>query len=167
MPSLTTFLLACGVAASAASAPAGDAMQSPRCTRALEALRAHEAQLPASAAQAASSALARAAALRRAAARECLGGPGFVPPPQMHREPVRVPPVAPPASGAPPARPVSALPPPRGPAIAPAAPPAVFVTSCDAGGCWASDGSYLSRVGGQLFGPRGLCSVTGVSVSCP
>lgn len=161
---LTLLVLAAGVAASAASAPAGDPMQSPRCTRALEALRAHEAQLPASAAQGASSALARAAALRRAAQRECLGGPGAVPPPQMHREPVRVPPV----SGAAPVPPGLPLRPAPAPTAAPApAAPATFVTACDAGGCWTSDGSYLSRVGGSLFGPRGLCSVVGSTVSCP
>ncbi|MCW5666793.1 MAG: hypothetical protein KIT35_23415 [Piscinibacter sp.] len=88
------------VLAAAASAPAGTPPLSPRCERALEALRVHEAQLPASGAAGSAAALAKAAALRRNAARECLGGPGAVPPPQMHREPLRVPPVAAPASAA-------------------------------------------------------------------
>lgn len=91
MPALAPLLIAAGVSAAAASAPVGDPLQSPRCQRALEALRAHEAQLPASAAQASPAALAKAAALRRNAQRECLGGPGAVPPPQMHKAPASAP----------------------------------------------------------------------------
>jgi len=41
------------------------------------------------------------------------------------------------------------------------------ITSCDAGGCWANDGSRLNRVGPNLWGPRGICSVQGSLLQCP
>ena len=76
--------------------------------------------------------------------------------------------------------PISVLPPPApGPAPALPAlrepPPAVarppdrprFITTCDAIGCWADDGSRLDRVGPDLRGPRGLCTVQGTLLTCP
>jgi hypothetical protein len=41
------------------------------------------------------------------------------------------------------------------------------ITSCDAGGCWANDGSRLNRVGPNLWGPRGVCTVQGTLLQCP
>jgi len=41
------------------------------------------------------------------------------------------------------------------------------ITSCDPGGCWANDGSRLNRVGPNLWGPRGICTVQGSLVQCP
>ena len=52
--------------------------------------------------------------------------------------------------------------PPRAPAERPYA-----ITSCDSGGCWANDGSRLNRVGPNLWGPRGICTVQGSLVQCP
>lgn len=63
-----------------------------------------------------------------------------------------------------------AAPRPAGPAAPPAAPPPALprtLTTCDANGCWTSDGQRLQRVGPQLLGPRGFCSVTGAAVQCP
>ena len=42
-----------------------------------------------------------------------------------------------------------------------------FITTCDAIGCWADDGSRLDRVGPDLRGPRGLCTVQGTLLTCP
>ena len=153
-------------AATAVPAQAPPALQSPRCSRALEALQANEAALPASGAAssaAARDALARHEGLRREAARECLGGTGRAQPSHSTRAPLVVPPTALPS---PPAAPV--LPPVRPPVQQPpnAGAPLV-ITGCDAAGCWTSDGGYLQRSGGTLFGPRGLCSVLGRTVTCP
>jgi hypothetical protein len=55
-------------------------------------------------------------------------------------------------------------------AVAPATPrtqPPLSVTSCDALGCWANDGTRLQRVGPSLLGPRGYCSTAGTALSCP
>ena len=41
------------------------------------------------------------------------------------------------------------------------------ITSCDAGGCWANDGSRLNRLGPNLWGPRGICTVQGSLLQCP
>lgn len=153
------------LAAGAAAQPQ-DALQTPACRRALDALQAHEAQLPvqgSASSPATRDALARHAGLRRQAARACLGGSGTEPPPQRLRAPVVVPPAGvplPPAAPAvPPARPPALpVPPPGGPLV---------ITRCEAAGCWASDGAYMPRAGAHLFGPRGLCSVQGATVHCP
>jgi hypothetical protein len=51
--------------------------------------------------------------------------------------------------------------------VAPRAPPApLTVGACDPGGCWASDGSRLQRVGPQLLGPRGFCTQQGAFLHC-
>ncbi len=54
---------------------------------------------------------------------------------------------------------------------APSAPvtqrPLLSITSCDANGCWSSDGTRLQRFGSQLLGPRGFCNVQGSVVNCP
>lgn len=42
-----------------------------------------------------------------------------------------------------------------------------IVTTCDASGCWDSEGRRLNNAGPVLMGPRGLCSGTGLTVSCP
>ena len=60
----------------------------------------------------------------------------------------------------------------RPPVIAPSAPavdaakPAA-VTACDPGGCWDSQGRRLERIGPQLTGPRGACTVQAGVVQCP
>jgi hypothetical protein len=105
----------------------------------------------------------RLAALRRAAARACLGTHADVlPAPQRILQPpiVQAPVLPPPASA--PRMPLPAItlpPPPERPR---------FVTSCDPGGCWASDGTRLPRAGPHhLMGPSGFCMQQGALLSCP
>lgn len=60
-------------------------------------------------------------------------------------------------------------------AVAPPPPPAItrppVITTCDAGGCWDSDGRRLNRAGPVLIGPGGACSgsasATASGVQCP
>lgn len=82
-------------------------------------------------------------------------------------------------SGAP--QPAQRVPPPAigGTAPAPAqprvaAPPAPLeiprpttITSCDASGCWDSEGRRLNQTGPLLIGPRGVCTLQGGIVNCP
>lgn len=97
---------------------------------------------------------------RQEAVRTCLGGDAPSEPranrwavePIRVPAPVIVPPQMPPAALAP--RP---LPPP----VAIERP--ATITSCDAHGCWASDGARLQRIGPGLGGP---CVVTGASAFC-
>lgn len=102
-------------------------------------------------------------ALRGAAASACLGSsqlpsrparvlqaPISVPPPQIEL-PQRVAPA-----------PAPSLPPPP---VAIGRPPTP--ATCDAGGCWTSDGTQLRHVPPNLVGPAGLCSQAGGMVYCP
>jgi len=159
--------LACG----AGVAQESDRLKSADCRQALDALQAQEASAlvvpeEGQQAQAASrgEVLKRLEPLRRHAARACLGGRGHPPPPaQRFAQPgVTVPPVV--------IRPL-ALPPPLTVAPTLSLPtqvkPPLTVTTCDATGCWASDGSRLQRLGPNLLGPRGLCTVQGMVLSCP
>lgn len=41
------------------------------------------------------------------------------------------------------------------------------ITSCDAGGCWDSEGVRLNRSGPNLIGPRGPCTAQGDLFICP
>jgi len=180
---------AVGVADAAhTQAGAADALQAPECRAALAALQELEAaalassatqraparRAPPAAAHAGSAAPRPAlrtarpaidpqlAAAQRRAARSCLASRADPPlPGRLAQPPVAVPPVAnarpPPTSTAP------TLPPTRSPG--PTAP--VSITSCDAAGCWTSDGARLNRVGPTLWGSRGACSVVGAVVQCP
>lgn len=100
--------------------------------------------------------------LRREAALACLGGPPDAVPPLRTGQPtIAAPPPAPaavPISLLRPAAAAPALPRPAGP---------VSISSCDATGCWASDGTRLQRAGPNLLGPRGLCTAAGGIVNCP
>jgi hypothetical protein len=149
-------------------AMAADPLESPECRRSMERLRMQEAALPASApapAQAAAAVPSLPPALREArrqAARACLGTQAdtLPAPPRRVEPPVGVLPPAPPRLV--PARPVPA------PAPVLSAPPApATLTSCDPGGCWTSDGTRLQRVGPNLLGPRGFCTVTAAQPMCP
>ena len=171
------------IAESAASAPnapsaaLGDPLESAECRRALAALNAEEAAVAES--SRASGAVtandrrlidARLAPLRRQAARACLARRGdpamlssarLVRPPPIAAAPVAV---APASVAAPTAATARAAPP------APLAPPVerpYAITSCDPGGCWANDGSRLTRVGPNLWGPRGICTMQGSLLQCP
>lgn len=164
------FALAAALFAGSATAQPVDSVASVGCREALAALQAQEAAVLAAspAAGRADPALqhqppARLLALRREAARACLGGSGELPPPQqVAQPPIVVAPIRVARPAAAPALPTGPVRPPP----PPAAPPAT-ITGCDTAGCWASDGSRLTRAGPNLQGPRGLCSVQGTLLVCP
>lgn len=167
--------LTCAIVANVAAAQAADAppstrdpLQAPDCRRALQALRVQEARAEA-AASAPSDAHRRGPVAgleeaRRRAAQACLASRADQPPqPQrLAQPPVAVPPVTM-ARPAPPSPPLPPAP--------PSAPKPVdrprFITSCDAVGCWADDGSRLDRVGPNLWGKRGPCTLVGTLLQCP
>jgi hypothetical protein len=162
--------LTVALAASAAVAQEGNRLQSADCRNALDALQTQEAAAAASPRSSSQiegregrSVPAGLKAVRHRAAIACLGGRADSPAPagRLAQPPISVAPITY-APAAPPPRPA-------GPALAlpkKVEPPTV-VTACDSAGCWASDGSRLQRVGPNLLGPRGLCSVQGALLHCP
>jgi len=170
-------LLASNVVLAPAAAASGDPLESVECRRALAVVDSEEAAV-AEASRASGGVTAndrrlidaKLAPARRRAASACLARQADASTLPAQR-PVRPPPVATaPMAVAPAARPAlaAALPPtaPLAPTIPRAGSP-YAVTSCDAGGCWANDGSRLNRVGATLWGPRGACSVQGSMLQCP
>jgi hypothetical protein len=155
----------------------GDPLKSPTCHAAVDALQVREAE--ARAARFTESpadrvrqrdATARLQAARKQTAQACLRGSGDPPPPaSVAPPPVAVPPVdvtAPPRPPLPlPSAPAASAPPAAAAPPRPQPPP--IVTSCDAAGCWTSDGKWLPRAGATLIGPRGPCTVQGVLLNCP
>ena len=150
----------------------GDALQSAECRSALAAMQAQETAAAAAAPSAGPgadegahmAALARLNAARDQAARACLQGrmdqparPGRLAVPPTSLPPL---PVTPQLAPLPPAPAGIPVPLPR-----PAAP--ASITSCDALGCWASDGTRLQRAGPNLIGPRGFCTAPGGVLHCP
>jgi hypothetical protein len=152
--------------ASGASLEPNDPLQAPECREAIDALGSKEAAA-ASAPAAATGTHAvdpKLMAARKRAAQVCLAARADPPPavgrlaqPPLAVPPVidRRPPIAPPAPTA------------ASPTRVPTAPPLVSITSCDAAGCWMSDGTRLNRVGPTLWGRRGACTVQGTVVRCP
>ena len=162
---LSCLLAVAAVLASPAAAEQHeDPLKSPACRAAVDALQVREAEVRAARSTESPAdrvrqpeAMARMQAARKQAAQACLRGSGDRPPPAyVAPPPVAVLPSAP-AGRAPPA---AAAPLPR-----PQPPP--IVTSCDAAGCWTSDGKWLPRAGSTLIGPRGPCTVQGVLLNCP
>ena len=149
----------------AATAGAADAdPQSNACQQALAALQARESELAAGAQTPPRTPTdARWQTLRAEAARACLGRESTapVPPPRSALPPIVVPPVTPPAAADTPRRTPAPLPPPL-----PTSRPPVFVMSCDALGCWTSDGARLPHVGRNPLDARVRCSVQGQLVMC-
>lgn len=155
----------------------GDPLQSAECQQALESLQVREAAVIAAAHAAPEMPPAAAAlqAARRQAARDCLAARADPPTPRSSAPPLALqrfaqPPLAVPpvraSSGALPAAPLPLplpLPPPAAPGRAERP---TFVMSCDVVGCWANDGSRLDRVGPNLWGPRGACTVQGTLLQC-
>jgi hypothetical protein len=168
----------------AATAACADeaAMRSDACRHALQALQAREAALarpqptapasappqPTAAASAPPDAKPRLVGdrtwqtLRARAAQACLGGAPDAPRPlpRSGLPPIAVPPVAaePTPLRLPSARPAPAIEPRR---------PTPMVNSCDAGGCWMSDGSRMPQVGkNPLVDPKVRCTVQGAFVLC-
>lgn len=170
---MTRGLFAFGIAIAASTAaaqPAGTLMSS-ACRAALESLQAHETALLAAprtdtqpATRAQRNPDAQLERLRRAAARACLGDNADGPPPPPSQQFAPPPIVVPSITGArrPPPSPMA----PAAPLLKPAEPPTA-VLGCDAIGCWANDGSRLMRVGPNLLGQRGLCTVQGAVLHCP
>jgi hypothetical protein len=159
-------------------AAAVDPLHTPECLQAQEALAAYERapdapDAPIAHAASAPSVPPRLRALRAQVARVCLASSLDAPRPQRQ---LQAPQTVPPVGGAQPLRvaplgPVlpgqpghSGQRPNPGPV---AQPPLRSITSCDAGGCWASDGTRLQRMGPSLVGPQGACSVSGSVLSCP
>jgi hypothetical protein len=171
-------LLGAFVTPSPATAAPGDPLESDACRRALAELNSEEAAVAersrASGGVSANERRlidARLAPARRHAARECLArhadpaslsSQPLVRPSPVVAAPLAVAPASAPSLGAPT---VSARATP--PALRPLADKPYAITSCDAGGCWANDGSRLNRVGPSLWGPRGICTVQGSLLQCP
>lgn len=157
-PRLAGLLLA--LAAGVAPAQPGPPIDSPACRRALDTLDDREA------------AAARDRALRgaletarRQAALACLGGrdaPASAAAPRAGQPSVTSVPTGPRPTVAVPRPPPAAVPPP-----VPRPAPLLTITTCDATGCWTSDGTRLQRVGPNLLGPKGLCTTSGAVVTCP
>ena len=168
---LTLALAGSAVAARAADAPRapGDPLESADCRRALEALRTQEAAAVAEASRPSDGGRprvpdARFEASRRQAAQACLASRADPPtrPQRFAQPPIAVSPIAVVPPRAQPPLPIAPVgPPPK------AVEPPRFILSCDPGGCWANDGSRLNRVGPNLWGSRGMCSVQGTLLQCP
>jgi len=164
------------LAAAVACADESD-MRSDACRDALRALQAREAALAGGAASAPTRPTPPPTAqpdarprlvgdrtwqtLRARAAQACLGGAPDAPRPlpRSALPPIAVPPVA-----VEPA-PTRALPSPPPPAIE-LRRPSPTVSSCDAGGCWMSDGSRMPQVGKNPVDPKVRCAVQGAFVLC-
>lgn len=155
------------------SLSAQDLPGSAACRAALQALsQAEEALIAASAASAPATAdadrqravTARLLPLRQRVADVCLGGMTTSPPPSQHTW-IGEMPTRPGSRAAPEVRmpqinvPVVTIPPPR-------FEPPVTVT-CNGMSCVASDGSALTRIGPNVIGPKGPCSLAGAQVRCP
>ena len=150
-------------------------LDSPACRRAIAALDAQEAA--AGSAPRASAPLdshgvplldPKLAASRRRAAASCLARRADPPAEAFVRPaPIVVAPFTAGVQPAPGSRAVATAPPVVVPEPARPAQRPYAITSCDAGGCWANDGSRLNRVGPSLWGPRGVCTVQGTLLQCP
>jgi hypothetical protein len=163
-------LSSCLLAASAWAQVPG----SPACQQAMSELQAQESAVLASRGTGATAApspsdsavaAARLQPWRERASRACLGAAGnaYAAPTRTARDPVSVAPVT---LGPP----VKMPPAPTAPA-APAAPlrsdALTTIVGCDVSGCWASDGSRLTRNGSVLTGPHGTCTQQGAVLRCP
>jgi len=164
-------VIAAAVSASTIAAPSTDPLHADGCVSAMSALHDVEDAVVASAKASPgvsafdSRVLSQLADLKRLAARTCLGGDGTLSkaPRPASQQPVFVAPtvVFPWPSG--PQLPARTTAPPSPVSVA----PLKSITSCDAAGCWVNDGTRLQRIGPQLLGPRGFCSVLGSMVNCP
>ncbi|MET0311624.1 MAG: hypothetical protein ABW051_06200 [Burkholderiaceae bacterium] len=73
----------------------------------------------------------------------------------------------PPVAVPPPATAIRPVQPPAAPLPPVAIPRPSTVTSCDAGGCWDSNGARLNRIGPGLSATTGPCTVQGAFAYCP
>jgi hypothetical protein len=151
-------VLALVLAAAVAHAQPGDPLHSPECGIAREQL---ERALDDASRKVAGS-RERLVVARKQAVEACLGREsgervrsGAPDPAIAVAPPVMQPPHAPPVPA------VVASPPP------PVYVPPPVVTTCDATGCWDSNGQRANNLGPMLVGPRGACTVAGGVVHCP
>jgi hypothetical protein len=165
------------IAAALVFAPAfglADALQSPACLSALEALtqaedEAHGTPGVPAAPEGGANAPRPAAALvaaRRNVAQACLGTEDTTPPRERYSPPVAVERLQQPGPPSPPPGPVQ-RPPVQPVSPAPRPDPLHMTTLCDATGCWTNDGIRLQRQGPVLMGPRGPCLQIGAVLNCP
>ncbi|MBI2769712.1 MAG: hypothetical protein HYX47_08820 [Burkholderiales bacterium] len=158
---LSQALSAAGFALAACTAQAqrADLMSSPGCVAARQ-------QFEAALAAGTRTAPPQLAVARRRTALACFGSepdtaqgaPAAPSPPAVAVRPVD------PLVGSPTLRaaPMLAAPPPP---VAIARPP--VITTCDAGGCWDSDGQRHNQMGPLLAGPRGACTLQAGVLVCP
>ncbi|MEO6746406.1 MAG: hypothetical protein ABIN08_18150 [Caldimonas sp.] len=166
-------VMAGGVGAAEPAPASGDPLHSAECQSALQALQTAEStaeSVPPTArpneAPSSRTPAPNLVAARRQAATTCLAGRAdSLPQAQRFAQPPFV--VAPVARAASPrpAIPLSSPSPAPMQPNAPAAPTSIL--SCDIVGCWANDGSRLNRVGPNLWGSRGACTVQGTLLHCP
>ncbi|MED5622368.1 hypothetical protein [Ideonella sp. BN130291] len=149
--------------------PPADPLHTVECRDALNALQVEEERATASAASAPRQPPRPGSAVDKArhrAARACLRSQADPPPAGRMAQPaVSVPSTSLPSAALPP-MPRPAVPATPAPPVAMPPPPTV-VTHCDAGGCWASDGSRVNRIGSTVVGPRGACTPMGATLVCP
>ena len=173
---LATFVASIASTTTAATATS-DPLQSDECRHALAELSAQEAAVAeTSRANGGVTANdrrlidARLAPMRRQAARACLArraDPTTLSSERLMRPtPVTTQPLAVAPASSPAPTPATGRAAPLAPPTTPADKP-YAITSCDAGGCWANDGSRLNRVGPNLWGSRGACTVQGTLLHCP
>ncbi|MCW5631774.1 MAG: hypothetical protein KIT17_00405 [Rubrivivax sp.] len=151
--------------AAAAVAQRADPLRSTECVAAEKALAAQERA--AHGPRRDEHAVRRLLSARRQVADVCLGEPVTSPPRSRTR---MQPPVTLGRMHIPPASPPT-LPSVAAPAVPPVGTgrrPEPWITSCDAVGCWGSDGvRYLRHAGTLLIGPHGLCAMQGPILACP
>ncbi|MBI3348006.1 MAG: hypothetical protein HY020_12460 [Burkholderiales bacterium] len=145
--------------------------RTPACRTALQALdQAEEAMATSGAASSVTapdrdrqrSVAVRLQPLRVRVANACLGGLTTSSPPSQHTWVVPTP--ARPTAAAP-RTPLPGTPPVTVPL--PRFDPPITVSNCNAATCLGSDGSTLTRVGPNVIGPRGVCTVQGMFLHCP
>jgi hypothetical protein len=173
-PGVGLLMLLSGTIWAGAAPCAEELPRSPACRTALQALeRAEDAIADTAAAASAPTGVsadaerqravaARLQPLRQRVADVCLGGLTTSPPPSQRTW------IAPAPSRA-------MAPPPRARVPAPIPEPLpqprvdvpITISNCNAATCLGSDGSTLTRVGPNLVGPRGACTVHGAFLRCP
>jgi hypothetical protein len=153
-----------------ASAHEKDSLASAACKQALAALQEQEVAVADGPGDRTTpqykQAFARLQAQRSKAAHDCLGGRLEAAPPPRNAARATIPvhprtpeshsPTTPSTTASTPSTPTRGVP-----------EPLRSITSCDAAGCWASDAARLQRLGPNLVGPRGVCTVQGAVLSCP
>lgn len=156
-------ILSIALAATVWARAADDPVHSSACEQALQRMHDEEQRILGSGRRGATPALHQA---QSQVAQHCLHERDLAQPRPLRERfatpPIEVPSIAMPRPPVPQPSPALSAPAPT----VPAPPALVTVTSCDATGCWTSNGTYLNRVGGALAGPSGVCTATASVLSC-